>query len=212
MATKIKQKNGYAIFNNSDVKIGEEIINQFNVIDEKAIATVIYKPELQKNFSNNLNYYIEGTISKHKEFGRKINIYLTDSNSSVKYNITTLNIEKDSSEDNKIHKEPFKIAFRPGKSQYNRLVFENIIENVTSEDRDFTLNLTSILQLRNILSGEKVIQLGVQADPGFIFLLNGEPIKIGRRGFFESPEGYEITDIAVTEPNFIMDYKYEEGV
>ena len=58
------------------------------------------------------------------------------------------------------------------------------------------------------------VQLGIQADPGFIFLINGEPIKIGRRGFFEAPEGYEITDIAVTEPNFIMDYKYEvmEGV
>ena len=42
-----------------------------------------------------------------------------------------------------------------------------------------------------------------------IFLINGEPIKVGRRGFFEAPDGYEITDIAVTERNFIMDYKYE---
>ena len=211
MATKIGQKNGYAIFNNSDTSIGDEIVNQFSVIDGDAIITIVYS-ELEKNFSNNLNYYIEGAISKNKRYSRKINIYLTDNNSTAKYTIATLNIDRDSLEDEEVHMEPFKIAFRPGKSQYNQLVFENVIDNVGSSDKDFIIDLTSVMQLKSIVSGEKVIQLGSQADPGFIFLLNGEPMKIGRRGFFESPEGYEVTDIAVTEPNFIMDYKYEEGV
>ena len=125
-----------------------------------------------------------------------------------------MNFQDGSIKDDEKRTEPFKIAFRPGKSSYSRLVFENIADNLTDDNKKFQLEFKSALKLGNILSGEKVVQLGIQADPGFIFLINGEPIKVGRRGFFEAPEGYEITDIAVTEPNFIMDYKYEvmEGV
>ena len=209
MATRIGQKNGYAIFNNSEVKIGENIsLNIFPSDEPSSIIEVRYK-DTDKKFSNNLNYFIEGTFTKSKQHPQKINVYLTNQESTAKYNIATFNIDTDLSDDTEIKTEPFKIAFRPGKSQYDKLVFENIIDSVSTNDKKFILHLTSTMQLRSITSGEKIIQLGIQADPGFIFLMNGEPIKVGKRGFFESPEGYEITDIAVTEPNFIMDYKYE---
>lgn len=208
MATRIGQKNGYAIFNNSEVKIGENIsLNIFPSDEPSSIIEVRYK-DTDKKFSNNLNYFIEGTFTKSKQHSQKINVYLINQESTAKYNIATFNIDTDLSDNTEIKTEPFKIAFRPGKS-YDKLVFENIIDSVNTNDKKFILSLTSAMQLRSITSGEKIIQLGIQADPGFIFLMNGEPIKVGKRGFFESPEGYEITDIAVTEPNFIMDYKYE---
>jgi hypothetical protein len=225
LATKIGQKNGYAIFNDASADIGTDIINKLTIVPNNEPSSIIELrySSIDSKFSNNLNYYIEGTFTKSKNYARKINLYLTDDSSSTKYNIATFNIDVDRTpqqyedEDKTIpviEKEPFKIAFRPGKSQYSKLVFENIIDNVDTANKQFQLELNTAMELRNILSNEKVVQLGIQADPGFIFLLNGETMKIGRRGFFESPEGYEITDIAVTEPNFIMDYKYEvvEGV
>ena len=213
MATKIGQKNGYAIFKNKE-EIGTNIKDNINVpTDSKEIIEVRFK-NADENFSNSFNYYIEGTITKNKRHPRKIRIYLTNKENTTKYDIAVLNIGVDRADDGTERTESFKIGFRPGKSSYSRLVFENIENSLTTDNKKFKLEFNSAFKLGNILSGEKVVQLGIQADPGFIFLINGEPIKIGRRGFFEAPEGYEITDIAVTEPNFIMDYKYEvmEGV
>ena len=213
MATKIGQKNGYAIFKNKE-EIGTNIKDNINVpTDSKEIIEVRFK-NADENFSNSFNYYIEGKITKNKSHPRKIRVYLTNQESTVKYDIAVLNIGVDRINDGIERKELFKIGFRPGKSSYSMLVFENIADNLTTDNKKFQLEFDSALKLGNILSGEKVVQLGIQADPGFIFLINGEPIKVGRRGFFEAPDGYEITDIAVTEPNFIMDYKYEvmEGV
>ena len=208
MATKIGQKNGYAIFKD-EKEIGTDITKKIIVPSGNEEIIEVRFTNTEENFSNNFNYYIKGTITKNKNHPRKIRIYLTDKESTAKYDIAVLNIGVDRIKDAEERTEPFKIAFRPGKSSYNRLVFANIEDNLTTDNKKFKLELNSALELGNILSGEKIIQLGIQADPGFIFLINGEPIKVGRRGFFETPDGYEITDIAVTERNFIMDYKYE---
>lgn len=208
MATKIGQKNGYAIFKDKE-EIGTDITKKIIVPSGNEEIIEVRFTNTEENFSNNLNYYIEGTITKNKNHPRKIRVYLTDKESTAKYDIAVLNIGVDRAKDAKERTEPFKIAFRPGKSSYNRLVFANIEDSLTTDNKKFKLEFNSALELGNILSGEKIVQLGIQADPGFIFLINGEPIKVGRRGFFEAPDGYEITDIAVTERNFIMDYKYE---
>ena len=208
MATKIGQKNGYAIFKNKE-EIGTKIKDNLTVPTDNAEVIQVYFINPDENFSNNFNYYIDGTITKSKSHPRKIRVYLTNQESTTKYDIAVLNIGVDRIKDNKERTENFKIAYRPGKSSYSRLVFENIEDSLTTDNKKFKLEFKSALKLGNILSGEKVVQLGIQADPGFIFLINGEPIKVGRRGFFEAPDGYEITDIAVTERNFIMDYKYE---
>ena len=213
MATKIGQKNGYAIFKDKE-EIGTNIIEKITIPSDSEEVIDVHFTNADENFSNSFNYYIEGKITKNKSHPRKIRVYLTNQESTVKYDIAVLNIGVDRINDGIERKELFKIGFRPGKSSYSMLVFENIADNLTTDNKKFQLEFDSALKLGNILSGEKVVQLGIQADPGFIFLINGEPIKVGRRGFFEAPDGYEITDIAVTEPNFIMDYKYEvmEGV
>ena len=208
MATKIGQKNGYAIFKDKE-EIGTDITKKIIVPSGNEEIIEVRFTNTEENFSNNFNYCIEGTITKNKNHPRKIRVYLTDKESTAKYDIAVLNIGVDRAKDAKERTEPFKIAFRPGKSSYNRLVFANIEDSLTTDNKKFKLEFNSALELGNILSGEKIVQLGIQADPGFIFLINGEPIKVGRRGFFEAPDGYEITDIAVTERNFIMDYKYE---
>ena len=213
MATKIGQKNGYAIFKDKE-EIGTNIIEKITVPSDSEEVIDVHFTNTDENFSNNFNYYIDGTITKSKNHPRKIRVYLTNQESTAKYDIAVLNIGVDRIKDAEERTESFNIAFRPRKSSYSRLVFENIADNLTTDNKKFKLEFKLALKLGNILSGEKVVQLGIQADPGFIFLINGEPIKVGRRGFFEAPEGYEITDIAVTERNFIMDYKYEvmEGV
>ena len=208
MATKIGQKNGYAIFKDKE-EIGTDIKENITVPSGNEEIIEVRFTNAEENFSNNFNYYIEGTITKNKNHPRKIRIYLTDKENTAKYDIAVLNIGVDRTNDGTEKTEPFKIGFRPGKSGYSKLVFENIEDHLTDENKKFKLKFNSAFKLGNILSGEKIGQLGIRADPGFIFLINGEPIKIGRRGFFEAPEGYEITDIAVTERNFIMDYKYE---
>lgn len=204
MATKIGQKNGYSF--SSQESFGKPLSKFEIATNNSPIVTVILN---EGYFSNNNNYYIEGTITKVGT-ARKVKAYLANQEGTSKYEIAILTITPKKNENDMV--ENFKIAFRPGKSSYSKLVFEDITENLSN--KDITLSFTAAWQLRNILSGEKVIQLGVQADPGFIFLINGEPIRVGRAGFFESPEGYEITDISVTDTNFIMDYKYEvvEGV
>lgn len=207
MATKIGQKNGYAFTNQES--FGAEILTKLNIVANLQEMITVTLDEGSSYFSNNNNYYIEGTINKVGT-ERKIKVYLANQEGTSKYEIAILTISaKRNNNDNMEH---FKIAFRPGKSSYSKLVFENITEN--SSEKNINLGFTAAWQLNNILSNEKVIQLGVQADPGFIFLINGEPIRVGRTGFFEAPEGYEITDISVTGVNFIMDYKYEveEGV
>lgn len=208
MATKIGQKNGYAIFKGKE-EIGTDITKKITVPTDNAEVIEVHFINAEENFSNNFNYYIKGTITKSKSHPRKIRVYLANQESTAKYDIAVLNIGVDRINDDIERKEPFKIGFRPGKYSYSKLVFENITDNLTTDNKKFKLEFDSAFKLGNILSGEKIVQLGIQADPGFIFFINGEPIKVGRRGFFEAPDGYEITDIAVTEPNFIMDYKYE---
>ena len=171
MATKIGQKNGYAIFKNKE-EIGTNIKDNINVpTDSKEIIEVRFK-NADENFSNSFNYYIEGKITKNKSHPRKIRVYLTNQESTAKYDIAVLNIGVDRINDGIEGKEPFKIGFRPGKSSYSMLVFENIEDSLTTDNKKFQLEFDSAFKLGNILSGEKIVQLGIQADPGFIFLIN----------------------------------------
>lgn len=213
--TRIGQKNGYAIFNNPSATIGVD--KAFQVKDTNGIdinldneGNMIQEPVskyrvLLKNgemFNNQFDYLITGYIDKNKNFNRKIKVYLENDEGSSKFDIATINIDIGQEEQ---EEELFKIAFRPGKSTYRYLIFENIASN----DTVFQFKPKTIMQLSNIFDNMNIIQFGLQADPGFIFLINGEPMRVGRTGFFESPEGYEISNVGVTEPNFIIDYKYK---
>lgn len=211
--TRIGQKNGYAIFNNSSATIGVDkafkvkdtngidinLDDEGNIQEPVSKYRVLLKDEM---FNNQFDYLITGYIDKNKNFNRKIKVYLENDEGSSKFDIATINIDigQEGQEE-----ELFKIAFRPGKSTYRYLIFENIASN----DTVFQFKPKTIMQLSNIFDNINIIQFGLQADPGFIFLINGEPMRVGRTGFFESPEGYEISNVGVTEPNFIIDYKYK---
>lgn len=211
--TRIGQKNGYAIFNNSSATIGVDkafkvkdtngidinLDNEGNIQEPVSRYRVLLKDEM---FNNQFDYLITGYIDKNKNFNRKIKVYLENDEGSSKFDIATINIDIGQEEQ---EEELFKIAFRPGKSTYRYLIFENIASN----DTVFQFKPKTIMQLSNIFDNMSIIQFGLQADPGFIFLINGEPMRVGRTGFFESPEGYEISNVGVTEPNFIIDYKYK---
>jgi hypothetical protein len=211
--TRIGQKNGYAIFNNSSATIGVDKVfkvkdtngidinldNEGNIQEPVSRYRVLLKDEM---FNNQFDYLITGYIDKNKNFNRKIKVYLENDEGSSKFDIATINIDIGQEEQ---EEELFKIAFRPGKSTYRYLIFENIASN----DAIFQFKPKTIMQLSNIFDNMNIIQFGLQADPGFIFLINGEPMRVGRTGFFESPEGYEISNVGVTEPNFIIDYKYK---
>lgn len=211
--TRIGQKNGYAIFNNSSATIGVDkafkvkdtngidinLDNEGNIQESVSRYKILLKDEM---FNNQFDYLITGYIDKNKNFNRKIKVYLENDEGSSKFDIATINIDIGQEEQ---EEELFKIAFRPGKSTYRYLIFENIASN----DTVFQFKPKTIMQLSNIFDNMNIIQFGLQADPGFIFLINGEPMRVGRTGFFESPEGYEISNVGVTEPNFIIDYKYK---
>lgn len=49
-------------------------------------------------------------------------------------------------------------------------------------------------------------RIGIQASSDFLFFINGEPLKVGRSGFFETPDNFVITSIGFSSPNFICDY------
>lgn len=210
--TRIGQKNGYAIFNgNKEIGVNKS----FKIVDTNGINVAIdndgnviqpiskYRVLLEEGmFNNQFDYLITGYIDKNKNFNRKIKVYLENDEGSSKFDIATINIDIGQEEQ---EEELFKIAFRPGKSTYRYLIFENIASN----DAIFQFKPKTIMQLNNIFDDINIVQFGLQADPGFIFLINGEPMRVGRTGFFESPEGYEISNVGVTEPNFIIDYKYK---
>lgn len=76
-------------------------------------------------------------------------------------------------------------------------------------------------RIENILHQSNVVQIGIQSRPGALFVVNHEPIYLGRSGIYEVNNGTKITSIGVVAPNgsekdniqeFILDYAYtEEG-
>lgn len=67
--------------------------------------------------------------------------------------------------------------------------------------------------VRDILPVHPIRRLGVQSSPGFICVVNGEPIKLGRRGQYELNNGMEINSVGVISfPDdgmpFLIDYAW----
>ena len=87
----------------------------------------------------------------------------------------------------------------------------------------FTLNSTNLTEqtdIKNIslyklkkLVGlpETITKIGIQANPFTYFLLNKEPIRVGRNGIYEI-DGINISSVyaaPLTTGSFIIDYKYD---
>ena len=94
--TRIGQKNGYAIFNNSSATIGVDkafkvkdtngidinLDNEGNIQEPVSKYRVLLKDEM---FNNQFDYLITGYIDKNKNFNRKIKVYLENGTGIDKY-------------------------------------------------------------------------------------------------------------------------------
>lgn len=61
-----------------------------------------------------------------------------------------------------------------------------------------------------IQNGKTVTKIGIQANPFTYFLINGEPIRVGRNGIYEL-QGININSlyaVPLSADNFIIDYLY----
>lgn len=65
------------------------------------------------------------------------------------------------------------------------------------------------INTQGILPGSRWKKIGVQADPGFVYFVNGEPIMVGRSGFSETPDNYPISAVGFLNEKFICDYFIE---
>ena len=82
-----------------------------------------------------------------------------------------------------------------------------------NEDGDFCV-------VNNILPNRKMIKIGIQSRPGSMFVVNREPIILGRSGVYEINNGTNITSVGVIAPNgsdtgniqdFLLDYGYDNS-
>lgn len=109
------------------------------------------------------------------------------------------------------------IVFQPN-GTYNRVEFE-LIRNASDYDSspaNLVIENVQLILVNNLLGGlinsDTIIKLGVQSRPGFLMVIDGEAIKVGRTGIYQLHEGVSIRyfGIVVTsdEDKFIIDYKY----
>jgi hypothetical protein len=179
-----------------------------------------YSPQTSQ-FTAGTNYLVHVNILRSKSRAHTVKVYLTNKSGQI-YHIVNLTVQFSVSEGNDY--ESFSFGFRPG-FDFSEIIFEDITDSLGNESgytlsikegevpADKTIeeaeNVPSCYKLESLLSGYSIVQLGIQADPGFIFFINGEAMKMGRRGIFEAPVGYEIGQIAVSKGNYIIDYKYK---
>lgn len=74
------------------------------------------------------------------------------------------------------------------------------------------IKLYRIKPLQGLPTYKNITKLGIQARPFTYFLINKEPIRVGRNGIYEL-EGININSIyaaPLAKDNFIIDYRYED--
>ena len=116
----------------------------------------------------------------------------------------------------------------PPNNNYNQIKFElqRELEDYNKKNSDGTygrickvevIRLDEIYNvidyLTTIINKSALLQIGVQSAPGLLMCINGEEIRVGRRGLYEILNGYKVTFIGfIVEPNdnkhFMLDYQY----
>lgn len=156
----------------------------------------------------------------------------------VKYRESLVFTDWDSSTDDiEIGYVNFDVAFRPIETGFTHLVIEiertgddfNMETPMFDENGDFSrLNYGRVIDIDNVkyelyeiknfigdeyaISPTPLTHIGVWGKPGTLMCVNGEPIRIGPRGYYEQ-DSIPITSIGVVAENhskmFTIDYKYE---
>ena len=85
-------------------------------------------------------------------------------------------------------------------------------ENEENNSEDFKIYSITNKKPENVKSFNKI---GVQGPPGLLMCINGQEIRVGPSGIYETRNGYKINFIGFIvkdeRDNFILDYQYQEG-
>ena len=85
-------------------------------------------------------------------------------------------------------------------------------ENEESDSEDFKIYSIINKKPESVKSFNKI---GVQGPPGLLMCINGQEIRVGPSGIYETRNGYKINFIGFivkdNRDNFILDYQYQEG-
>lgn len=174
----------------------------------------------KRKFKSGEDYYITFTIKQDLQTRLNINIALVNGDifSKEKQIIKNIILKPGNGEIN------FELIFKPRYNNYDKLFF--ILER-TNDDYNmaprkiqlYNCRINKIVNLINKMESDidYVTEIGIQAEEGSLFSLNGEEIRIGRSGIYELHfDGIKITQVGAIESllhskkdnNFIIDYKY----
>ena len=91
------------------------------------------------------------------------------------------------------------------------------LELLSNKKTEITGEVSSVT---NIFGGNiNAVQIGIQSRPGSLFIINQEPIYLGRSGVYEVNNGTIVTSVGVAAPggvdiskiqDFILDYAVNE--
>lgn len=218
------------------------IINTFEKIDIKSykngnIPMAVFKDVYiipNETFKNSNNYYLSANIQAagNYEAGYQIKlvkIVLDEDEDTVKFEKERIVKDKLIATDNL---QNINLIFNSIEdSVYNAIVFEiirdeNEIKENENKEKVFigrALNVTAIDNLPllqtiiNLLEDPSIIitELGLQGEPGQLFTIEGEEIRIGKSGVYEMHfENIGINNIGIIPQGntLILDYKYKEAI
>lgn len=116
----------------------------------------------------------------------------------------------------------FEFVFTPN-STFNQVIFElqRLDIDFTGVSRVLNIEVINFSRVNNIISDylaskysglSSLKKIGIQSNPGLLFTINGEEIRVGRSGIYELyHKDIDITYlgfVAIDENYFILDFKY----
>lgn len=202
-------------------------------------STTLYYINSVENFKKDNNYYIRFNFTTGASEGQKVmllcSIFGRDKKQPVKYFSGIQKYKTVIDKDGKETKEaiPFtcEMVFTPNDNVYNKVTLERVNSSFSISIDSSKNNITNtynnieLQELINVLprlndGGVSIIRkIGIQAPTGFMFMLNGEELHVGKSGIYEV-EDVNVKNIGFAikknqsmpypdkEDFFIMDYLY----
>lgn len=186
-----------------------------------------------KNVSSVYSYYLKFKVQHREDSVQNFTIKLknTELETDNVQSVREFTVKLGSSSE----WDTYEIIFNPN-SNYNEIIFElsrlaldfNMDNGDSTSGRIMVIEILDFCLVTNVISSylsnkysglTTLKKIGIQGPPGLIFTLNGEEMKIGRRGIYElyydgitiSYIGFVIKDSSFTQDGkdyFIMDFKY----
>lgn len=215
----------------------------------KYSTTVPYKLDLIKNDNGIVDFYdpcifLENLNMMSSSYNYYVRFEITQSESYAQN--FTVKLKNDNNEDSTQEIEDFTVKIGTGKttfeliispnSTYNKIIFElrreildfNFVDPSGKQGRIMDIKILDFYIVNNVIKDylannypnlTKLKKIGIQSQPGFLFVLDGEPIRVGRTGIYElyhenisiSYIGFIIRESKLTQDGedfFIMDFKY----